>query len=438
MTPTMSRIDIVRTTADEVPPKTRATRNEPADEEHGGDEQVDDARGGAGRHPGDRQLDGDPLAGHHVVARVAAVSGPRAHGRSIEWRRGPGCVRRRTQPVLGASGGAGPATSPDRRRGRRAARPLPAGVHRPVGGPFGDPGPVGGGLPVDAADPRPGRHGRPTRTSTWSDLLGFFTRTFPAALYRTRWWWVTTALASVLVIVAHRGLDRCGTPRSTRASSRRPRSTPTSAPTSSTTTASSRTTSSRPWSGSTTPGSRPSASPSGCSGSRCSTSCSPTSRASASIAALMMANDRTSLFFGLILPHGLLELTAVFVAAAVGLRLFWSWVEPGPADPAAGLRGRGAHGRRHRDRAWWWCCSSAARSRASSPRPALPDLGPDRDRGGGRVDLPGLRVRRRPPGPPRRRHRRPRRRDSATVARRRSEQSPRPRPERRVRAGPAA
>ena len=44
----------------------------------------------------------------------------------------------------------------------------------------------------------------------------------------------------------------------------------------------------------------------------------------------MMANDRTSLFFGLILPHGLLELTAVFVAAAVGLRLFWSWVEPGP------------------------------------------------------------------------------------------------------------
>ena len=36
------------------------------------------------------------------------------------------------------------------------------------------------------------------------------------------------------------------------------------------------------------------------------------------------------LFFGLILPHGLLELTCLFVAAGVGLRLFWAWVSPGP------------------------------------------------------------------------------------------------------------
>ncbi|MBT9257590.1 stage II sporulation protein M [Phycicoccus sp. MAQZ13P-2] len=45
--------------------------------------------------------------------------------------------------------------------------------------------------------------------------------------------------------------------------------------------------------------------------------------------ALMAYHDRTGLFFGLILPHGLLELTAVFVAGAVGLRIFWSWVSPG-------------------------------------------------------------------------------------------------------------
>ncbi len=45
---------------------------------------------------------------------------------------------------------------------------------------------------------------------------------------------------------------------------------------------------------------------------------------------LMVANDRGDLFFGLILPHGLLELTAVFVAGAAGLRLFWAWVDPGP------------------------------------------------------------------------------------------------------------
>lgn len=47
------------------------------------------------------------------------------------------------------------------------------------------------------------------------------------------------------------------------------------------------------------------------------------------IGSVMIRADRGSLFWGLILPHGLLELTAVFVAGGVGLRLFWSWVEPG-------------------------------------------------------------------------------------------------------------
>ena len=44
---------------------------------------------------------------------------------------------------------------------------------------------------------------------------------------------------------------------------------------------------------------------------------------------LMAANDRTDLFFGLILPHGLLELTAVFVACGLGLKLGWTVVDPG-------------------------------------------------------------------------------------------------------------
>lgn len=47
-------------------------------------------------------------------------------------------------------------------------------------------------------------------------------------------------------------------------------------------------------------------------------------------AGLMAVHDRLGLFFGLILPHGLLELTAVFVGAGAGLRLFWAWVSPGP------------------------------------------------------------------------------------------------------------
>ena len=45
---------------------------------------------------------------------------------------------------------------------------------------------------------------------------------------------------------------------------------------------------------------------------------------------LMAGAGRLDLFFGLILPHGLLELTAVFVAAGAGLRLGWTLVDPGP------------------------------------------------------------------------------------------------------------
>jgi uncharacterized membrane protein SpoIIM required for sporulation len=59
------------------------------------------------------------------------------------------------------------------------------------------------------------------------------------------------------------------------------------------------------------------------------------------IGALMIAHHRAGLFFGLILPHGMLELTAVFVAAGVGLRLFWSWVEPRNATRSASLAREG-------------------------------------------------------------------------------------------------
>lgn len=48
------------------------------------------------------------------------------------------------------------------------------------------------------------------------------------------------------------------------------------------------------------------------------------------VAGLMAAYDRLDVFFALILPHGLLELTAVFVAAGAGMKLFWSWIDPGP------------------------------------------------------------------------------------------------------------
>jgi uncharacterized membrane protein SpoIIM required for sporulation len=48
------------------------------------------------------------------------------------------------------------------------------------------------------------------------------------------------------------------------------------------------------------------------------------------IGGLMFAHDKGDIFLGLILPHGLLELTAVFLAAATGLRLGWTVIDPGP------------------------------------------------------------------------------------------------------------
>ena len=59
------------------------------------------------------------------------------------------------------------------------------------------------------------------------------------------------------------------------------------------------------------------------------------------IGAIMINHDRGALFFALILPHGLLELTAVFVAGATGLRLFWAWIEPGARTRATAVAQEG-------------------------------------------------------------------------------------------------
>ncbi len=58
----------------------------------------------------------------------------------------------------------------------------------------------------------------------------------------------------------------------------------------------------------------------------------------------MLGAGKAGLFWGLILPHGLLELTAVFIAAGVGLQLGWSWVAPGelPRSQSLGRAGRAA------------------------------------------------------------------------------------------------
>ena len=47
-------------------------------------------------------------------------------------------------------------------------------------------------------------------------------------------------------------------------------------------------------------------------------------------AGVFAAAGKLDVFFSYILPHGLMELTAVFVACAAGLRIFWAMVSPGP------------------------------------------------------------------------------------------------------------
>lgn len=59
------------------------------------------------------------------------------------------------------------------------------------------------------------------------------------------------------------------------------------------------------------------------------------------IGGFMLDNGRADVFFGLLLPHGLLELTAVFVAAGAGLRLGWSWIVPGPRTRGRALAEEG-------------------------------------------------------------------------------------------------
>ncbi|KAA9111211.1 stage II sporulation protein M [Microbacterium rhizomatis] len=58
-------------------------------------------------------------------------------------------------------------------------------------------------------------------------------------------------------------------------------------------------------------------------------------------AAVMIAFGRGDVFLLFILPHGMLELTCVFVAAAAGLHIFWAWVAPGARSRGEALAAEG-------------------------------------------------------------------------------------------------
>ena len=111
-------------------------------------------------------------------------------------------------------------------------------------------------------------------------------------------------------------------------------------------------------------------------------------------AAIMFAFGRGDVFLLFILPHGMLELTCIFVAGAAGLHIFWAWVAPGPQAARRGARRRRTLARHRRDRAGHRP-RDLGRHRGVRHRTAVAVAGQDRHRGGGAGARDRLHARRR-------------------------------------------
>ncbi|XKK40941.1 stage II sporulation protein M [Nocardiopsis sp. ARC36] len=165
--------------------------------------------------------------------------------------------------------------------------------------------------------------------SAWRDVGGFFTRVFPAVLYRLRWWWIGTSAGTVAVAAVTAAwivndpdvLHALGTPESMAQYVEHDFA------------------------------NYYVENPAGSFAAQVWTNNAwvaaqavifgvafglPTIAVLAMnginigmAAGMMIAHGRGDVFFGLILPHGLLEMTAVFVAGGVGLKLGWTIISPG-------------------------------------------------------------------------------------------------------------
>ena len=180
-----------------------------------------------------------------------------------------------------------------------------------------------------------------TRQAGWSDVARFLRVDFPAVLYRTRWWWGTVALCFVVVsfawgayVATHPAVQgRIASPEQIRQLVDTDfESYYSSAP-------------AQDFAGRVFTNNALIAAASVASGVLLGIPVlfvQYQNAVSIGIAGgLLAANDRTGLFFGLILPHGLLELTSVFVAGGLGLRLGWTVVDPGRRTRSAALAEQG-------------------------------------------------------------------------------------------------
>ncbi|GAA5155263.1 stage II sporulation protein M [Nocardioides marinquilinus] len=179
-----------------------------------------------------------------------------------------------------------------------------------------------------------------SRVSTWAGVARFFTHRFPAALYRLRWWWIACLVANVVVaavvilwlldhpsvqqsLLSPQEVDRLVNSDFESYYSENP----------------AQSFAARVW----------------LNNARVAALCIALGILGVPVVLLLWSNvlnvaiigsimlraDAGQIFFGLILPHGILELTAVFVAGGVGLRLFWSWIEPKGLSRAASLAREG-------------------------------------------------------------------------------------------------
>ncbi|RCV53074.1 stage II sporulation protein M, partial [Marinitenerispora sediminis] len=164
----------------------------------------------------------------------------------------------------------------------------------------------------------------------WQDLVRFFTRTFPAVVYRLRWWWIAASLGTVAfstvlaawIVADPQVYSALGTPEEIRAYVEHDFANyyveyPGAS------------FAARVWTNNAWAAAQ--ALIFGV------FLCVPTiyvlalNGANLGLAGgMMFANGKGDVFLGLIIPHGLLELTAVFVAAGVGIKLGWTIIDPGP------------------------------------------------------------------------------------------------------------